>query len=1374
MENIQQIDQLSIAMALLWVPCSEDDLLKLVQLLFPANKPVWDKDSIKAILGRLQALKIAEQRAGNKFWAVVEPGRSKLYLHALNNFPSEKLRQAVFQCINASDDNICARLLRGNSLSNLLVISVIRVIVLSNAPEKMINALDQYLMSNVSSDATMAKAFDDTKLHELLPHFHKSWIDRILLYHLNQFSECADANYLAVLDWSVLQLQEPTSTLSADVRFIVIELLLIQNKSVLANSLFSNVANPQENVLKAFQHVQAGQWDQALVLYNQALLQQKKLVGTQSNLFSNRMAIFYFFTLLSKNTLEHFEIAKKFAKSQADYWNDIHRTFWIKMALFIDVRIGNPYPNEINALYWGKNTSSSLTYLYAHFMMCFWLSDRVDGLINKLKLGELKELHNSLKSVHFDYLDQLLTSAELIHQDKDPLIPVFINRLEAWKQTLQSLQMLGEHAENQQQLSRLVWHLILNNDGSIQDLICLEQKKNMRNQWAKPRSKNALKLIDQPLNSHDKRIIKALYNNQNNYYTYQTSKLPAAATLELVGHPYVVLDTNVPLNFVTVETGVPQLEVIREKKFFNVHIRPRLPWLDQPKKDMPTKPDLSQRICVIQESSNCIRIYEFQETQLQAALVLKKNLKVPVDHEKELSHALQSLHNQFQTHSDADAGEAVTQEANPLLRAEMTERSLGFKLTLVVAPIGVDGPRLYPGFGREWINARVQEEQRRAHRNLKAERNNLKQVLDILSPLGLTAPENHVSEWLIEDPELALSILEVLPLLKQVEAIDWKEGTPVRVVGMDSSKLSLTAEIDGGWFTVAGEARIDESMVIQFSQLIKMTESQKGRFIIMDNGLCLSMSERLRHQISELKFFADGKNLVHVPLLAAEWLDEVVEGSLAKQSTSIKERVQSLREAQSLSFAVPSVLQTELRPYQEDGFVWAMRLAHAGFGACLADDMGLGKTLQSLAVLLARSAGGAALIVAPTSVCGNWMSEAQRFAPTLRLYDYGQTTDRSSIVQQAGPADVVLVSYGLLQNDAEIFQGRDWHTVVADEAQIIKNAAAKRSQAMFNLKSSFRIALSGTPVENRLSELWSIMRFCNPGLLGTQSWFNQRFSVAIERDRDRQAHMRLRRLIAPFVLRRTKAMVLQELPASTELTLLIEPGAEEIAHYEALRRHAVEQSEQLLATDLVQRYRFHILTQLTRLRRAACDPRLVSPELSLAGSKIQAFAHLAEELSANGHKTLVFSQFVDFLQLLKDVLDKNNLSYQYLDGSTPAVERTRRVDEFQQGKSDFFLISLKAGGFGLNLTAADYVVITDPWWNPAVESQAMSRAHRMGQQRPVTIYRLVLKGSIEERIVTLHNLKRNLAEGLLADGDPQAIPNPEELLELMRSGSDVL
>ncbi|HYP34580.1 MAG TPA: DEAD/DEAH box helicase, partial [Burkholderiaceae bacterium] len=330
-----------------------------------------------------------------------------------------------------------------------------------------------------------------------------------------------------------------------------------------------------------------------------------------------------------------------------------------------------------------------------------------------------------------------------------------------------------------------------------------------------------------------------------------------------------------------------------------------------------------------------------------------------------------------------------------------------------------------------------------------------------------------------------------------------------------------------------------------------------------------------------------------------------------------------------------------------------------------------------------------------------------------------------------------------------------------------KNAAAKRTQAAQTLQADFRLALSGTPIENRLAELWSIMQICNPGLLGTLARFNERFAVPIERDRDRDAQRTLKRLTAPFVLRRTKAQVLDDLPARTELTLRVQPGDDERAHYEALRREAVDAAQAGLAEG-GGKAQINVLAQLTRLRRAACDPRLVSPAVTMSGAKVQAFADLAEELAANGHKALVFSQFVDFLQLLRQPLDAAGIAYQYLDGSTPAVERTRRVAAFQAGEGTLFLISLKAGGFGLNLTVADYVVIADPWWNPAAEDQASGRAHRIGQLRPVTVYRLVNAGTLEERIVELHQHKRALAEGVIDGAESGAPLDARTLVELMR------
>jgi SNF2 family DNA or RNA helicase len=456
--------------------------------------------------------------------------------------------------------------------------------------------------------------------------------------------------------------------------------------------------------------------------------------------------------------------------------------------------------------------------------------------------------------------------------------------------------------------------------------------------------------------------------------------------------------------------------------------------------------------------------------------------------------------------------------------------------------------------------------------------------------------------------------------------------------------------------------------------------------------------------------------------------------------------VAALEAAAALQPTVPPGLQAELRPYQAEGHIWLRRLAAAGFGAILADDMGLGKTVQTLALLLARAEEGPALVVAPTSVCDNWADECRRFAPAMQARVYGRADDdRATQLAAAGAGDLVVVSYGLLLRDAEAFAARRWATLVLDEAQALKNAATQRVQAVAALEAGFRLALSGTPVENRLADLWSIMTIVNPGLLGSEARFAERFGNPIERQRDEAARGRLKRLVSPFLLRRTKAQVLTDLPPRTEIVMRIEPESEERAFLEALRREALARVAQLDPAD-AQKNRFNVLAELMRLRRAACDPRLAAPEIGRPGAKLRAFANLAGELVASQHQTLVFSQFTDFLRLLGEQLDAMGLRWRLLDGSTPAAARAQRVAEFQHGEAEFFLISLKAGGFGLNLTAADYVVIADPWWNPAAEDQAMGRAHRLGQKRPVTVYRLVTAGSIEERILALHHDKRELAD----------------------------
>ena len=404
-------------------------------------------------------------------------------------------------------------------------------------------------------------------------------------------------------------------------------------------------------------------------------------------------------------------------------------------------------------------------------------------------------------------------------------------------------------------------------------------------------------------------------------------------------------------------------------------------------------------------------------------------------------------------------------------------------------------------------------------------------------------------------------------------------------------------------------------------------------------------------------------------------------------------------------------------------------------------------------------------------MCPNWAAEIARFAPTLTSHCLAAASDRAGLVVGLGRRDVLVCSYGLLHQAADLLAGRAWQMVVLDEAQAIKNADTKRAQASLQLQAGFRLALTGTPVENYLDELWSLFNFVNPGLLGSRQGFQKRFSGPIERDRDSHARQALRALIRPFLLRRTKAAVLSELPPRTEQTVIVEMNEAERAFYEALRQRALESIAGLDASGDAAggKRKIHILAEITRLRRACCNPALIDAAAGVPSGKLEAFLDLVEDLVRNRHKALVFSQFVGHLGLVRQALDARGIRYEYLDGSTPSAERERRVAAFQAGGAELFLISLRAGGTGLNLTAADYVVHLDPWWSPAVEDQASDRAHRIGQERPVTIYRLIMQDSIEERILRLHSDKRDLASELLEGGEASARLSEEALLDLIRA-----
>ena len=652
-----------------------------------------------------------------------------------------------------------------------------------------------------------------------------------------------------------------------------------------------------------------------------------------------------------------------------------------------------------------------------------------------------------------------------------------------------------------------------------------------------------------------------------------------------------------------------------------------------------------------------------------------------------------------------------------------------------------------PGFGAKSCVISGEDGAYRLVRDLEAEKAALRPIEMAMADSG--AWFDRRCSWMVDSLAEAVDVVERLKNLSPAIEIEWRKGRALRV-----SRPKFKLESSGrrnNWFGVRGKVTLEDGRemdVLRFLEALKADSNGSGYVKIADGDYVALTKEMQRQFAALVSAGRENDGAYEIPRGAIPMLQAVFGGDGVALPAAMAKAADAVRKALETEPEPPKTLQAQLRPYQLEGYRWLSRLASCGFGACLADDMGLGKTVQIITLLLERAKDGPSLVVAPASVCGNWRNEIRRFAPTLEPI---MAIEDAKGVAKAGPRSVVLASYGYLLFHEKEFADKQWNGLVLDEAQAIKNEAAKRTKAVKSFKAKFRVAATGTPVENRLLELWSIFDFLNTGLLGTTDDFETMGRDAIKR------------LVKPLILRRLKGDVLDDLPPKTEVTRFVELGEKERSGYEACRLKALED----VASAEKKRKLAMLLTGLTRLRRYCCNPSLVTGGSRLASAKLDALAELMEELRDGGHRALVFSQFTDYLEIVKQMVEGKGWSLQYLDGSTPLKERGRRVDAFQNGEGDFFLISLKAGGTGLNLTAADYVIILDPWWNPAVENQAADRAHRIGQSRPVTIYRLIAKDTVEEQVMALHNEKRILAEDMLSDTGASSV-NSEVLMGLLR------
>jgi len=623
----------------------------------------------------------------------------------------------------------------------------------------------------------------------------------------------------------------------------------------------------------------------------------------------------------------------------------------------------------------------------------------------------------------------------------------------------------------------------------------------------------------------------------------------------------------------------------------------------------------------------------------------------------------------------------------------------------------------------------------------------------------------------IENPDDALALISRLEAGGLDLDAEWVADPPVIVGTYGPSALRVTVDRDRDWFGIAGDLKIEAGR-IELAVLLDAARRQQ-RFVRVDARRWIELSEQLRERLRAIadRTFVGKKRIELSPAAAPAMVELRQAGAKIDQAAAWTQLTERLAASQRLRPRPPSTLTATLRDYQIEGHAWLSRIAAWGAGACLADDMGLGKTVQAIALLLDRAKTGPALVLAPTSVCFNWVDELAKFAPSLRPVVYSAAADRAACLKDLKAKDVLIASYGLLVRDGEKLAGVKFGTLVIDEAQALKNPTTRRAKAARTLDADFRVALSGTPLENHLGELWSLFAVVFPGLLGSWDQFRERFATPIERGLDPHARGALTRVIRPFLLRRTKQEVARELPARTEIQVPIALSPDEHKLYEDARLAAVAELSKMKGVRDEQR-RFQVLAALTRLRLLASHPKLYDPESPVASSKLRRVVELLEELRAEGHRALVFSQFTSHLALVREELERAGFTLQYLDGATPAVQRKAIVGAFQAGVGDAFLISLKAGGTGLNLTAADYVIHLDPWWNPAVEDQATDRAHRIGQTKPVTVYRLITRGTLEEKIVVMHKEKRELVAGILEGTDVAAKLTTRDLLDLLAAGGE--
>ncbi len=1118
-------------------------------------------------------------------------------------------------------------------------------------------------------------------------------------------------------------------------------------------------------------------YSRAVHYYDKAIKLLKNVADKNEWFTSNSHNLFYFLSLLKQATSSS-ELKKASAVASNLKKTYTHDTF----SLLLEALIYLNANDRSQAMTTYRDAQRTLSYASTVSPLLHAVMDWTDTLLEPEKLpqrlDQYQEKFRCYYELSYSLVAQLYAELIQVHTNKDPVVQHFLNEFQPlgafrfmailqvkqpWEYAMDQLQSLVTdqrvQGEPQTVLSdkRMVWII----DPSSQQIEVMEQSLQKSGRWSAGRAIALKRLYNQDpkldyLTTQDWQVVLAgLDYEMVGWYRQEDYVWDRRKTLlALIGHPrlFHAHNRDVPLELVK---GQVELQVEKVDKGYHFSLS-----------------HYHHTPCVIleKETTNRYRMIDFSdETVSIGKIVSEKGMNVPLQAKDKvvdiICHAKNSIHIQ----SDVMDDDLPIHPGDTTPRVHLFPLQEGIQINLWMRPFGEQGPYCRAAQGQRSMmttaSTSMGEERKKVVRNFEEEKSKIDALIHQCSTLSEF--DEKTDEWQFEDLENSLEVLlELEEYQKQAPLmLEWPKGQAIRVKKTLSSKnLSLSIKGSQYWFEYEGEVDIDENQALDIKKLLELVGESEGRFIPLANGEFLALTDKFKKQLEDLRTLSEGNKVYH--LSTAGLRDLAEEAGTLQEDKTWKAHLKKLTAMEKHVPKIPSTLQAELRDYQMEGFAYLSRLAHWEIGACLADDMGLGKTLQAISLLLSYASTGPCLVVAPTSVCFVWLEELAKFAPTLIPHTLYNSNDRDALIQGLGKMDILICSYGLLHQAGDLLIKKPWKMVILDEAQAIKNPNTQRWKYATQLNSSRRIALTGTPIENHLGELWSIFRFLNPGLLGSLAHFQQRFSGPIEKAQDPAAKRALKNVVSPYILRRTKSEVLQELPPKMEQSIFIEPSTEEMAFYEAVRVKALERIHQLNQSEDNTK-RFSILAEISRLRQACCHASLVDETITIESSKIKEFLTLVKNIIDNKHKVLVFSQFVRYLTKIKDVLNQENIAYQYLDGATSMKNRKQAVDAFQAGQGDLFLISLKAGGSGLNLTAADYVIILDPWWNPAVEEQAADRAHRMGQTRPVTVYRLIMKNSIEEKILALHKNKKDLAADLLSGSDMSGKISEEELVGLI-------